>query len=240
MLLFTSHRSNFAARVRYAVYAKGLENMVKMVSPPSNEGSVGGGATSLPGAVSSDDSYMQAVREKNKIGKIPLLVLEDGSSIPESQIIVEYLEDRFDGGPSLLPTEPADRARARLVARLHDCYMGSHFLPVLFRELSEEQTSIGLRWIEHALDTLDEMHPGGERFFVGDGVSVADIGLAPTIVYMLARGDKLRGGTPFHERPNLAGWWRRMMDDATWQRVHAEMQTMAPENTDAHMFSGRV
>ena len=31
-----------------------------------------------------------------------------------------------------------------------------------------------------------------------------------------------------------------MMDDPTWKRVYAEMETMFPANTDAHMFSGRV
>lgn len=242
LTLYTSHRSNFAARARYVVYSKGLEDVVKLVGPPAGEGAVGGGATSLPAdSVGDDDGYMQRVRTHNRIGKIPLLVLADGSSLPESQIIVEYLDERFAGrGPSLLPTDPADRARARLVARIHDVYMGSHFLPVLFRELSEEQTAVGLKWIETALDTLEGLHPGGEAFFVGGQPSVADIGLAPTIVYMLERGGKLAGGSPFGGRPKLAGWWQRMLKDAAWQKVHAEMETMSERNTDAHMFSGRV
>jgi glutathione S-transferase len=190
---------------------------------------------------------MRTVREKNPLGKIPLLVLEDGTALPESQIIVEYLEERFaDRGASLVPEDTAQRARARLVARVHDVYMGSHFLPVLFRTLSEEQTSIGLRWIETALDMLEGEHPGGERFFVGDTVSIADVALAPTIVYMLEGngevGARLGGGEgPFYERPNLKAWWKCMMRDTTWLRVYEEMATMFPRNNpEAHMFSGQV
>eukprot|EP00037_Helgoeca_nana_P018461 m.176591 g.176591 ORF g.176591 m.176591 type:complete len:253 (-) comp24453_c0_seq1:357-1115(-) len=248
LLLFTSHRSNFAARTRYVVYHKGLEDVVEMVQPPANQGAVGGGACSLPGAVAADDSYMRTVREKNPLGKIPLLVLEDGcNALPESQIIVEYLEEKFsDRGPSLMPEDVTQRARARLVARIHDVYMGSHFLPVLFRDLSEEQTSIGLRWIETALDMLECEHPGGECFFVGGSVTIADIALAPTMVYMLeGNGDvgaRLGGGEgPFHGRPNLKAWWACMMRDKTWLRVYDEMATMFPQNNaDAHMFSGQV
>jgi glutathione S-transferase len=185
---------------------------------------------------------MQNIRKHNRIGKIPLLILEDGTAIPESQVIVEYLEERFgtkSGG--LLPCNHAPRSRARLVARIHDVYMGSHFLPTLFRDLSPEQTAIGLKWIETALDMLEELHPSGEQFFVGGQASVADISLAPTIVYMLVRGEKLKGGSPFTGRPHLRAWWARMMRDATWQRIYTEMETVFPANNPlGHMFSGRV
>eukprot|EP00656_Telonema_subtile_P020456 TRINITY_DN21578_c0_g1_i2.p1 TRINITY_DN21578_c0_g1~~TRINITY_DN21578_c0_g1_i2.p1 ORF type:complete len:291 (-),score=53.07 TRINITY_DN21578_c0_g1_i2:105-977(-) len=241
LILFSSPRSNFAGRVRYVVYHHALEDAIQINEPGSSEGSVGGGATSLPAEeVSADDCYMQRVREHNRIGKIPLLLLEDGRALPESQIIVEYLDQRFGVKSPLVPTDPAARAQAQLVARIHDVYMGSHFLPTLFRELSAEQTQIGLKWIENALDTLEGLHPGGETFFVNDRVSVADIGLAPTVVYMLVSGEKLRGGSPFHDRPCLKQWWACMMKDSVWLRVYKEMEKVFPENCEAHMFSGRV
>ena len=247
LTLLSSPRSNFATRARFAVYYLGLEDTVDIVTPPDGEGSVGGGATSLPAeTVHDDDSFMRTVRTVNKIGKIPVLLLEDGTALPESQIIVEYLCHRFEAGSGdggrLLPSDPAERARAQLVVRLHDVYMGSHFLPTLFRDnLSAEQTAIGLKWIETALDALEDLHPGGEAFFVGGGVTVADIGLAPTVVYMLVRGHKLNGGGPFTGRPRLASWWRRMMAEPTWRRCYAEMDAMSPtRNPTGHMFSGRV
>lgn len=227
------------------MYKLGLEDVVEIVTPPDNQGAVGGGATSLPSqSIKDDDSFMRAVRAANDIGKIPVLLLEDQTPLAESQIIVEYLCHRYEaldeGG--LLPSDPAERARAQLIARLHDVYMGSHFLPTLFRDnLSEEQTSIGLRWIETALDAIEGLHPGGEAFFVGGRITVADIGLAPTIVYMLVRGHKLQDGSPFCHRPKLASWWKRMMAEPTWRRCYAEMEAMTPANNpDGHMFSGRV
>eukprot|EP00658_Telonema_sp_P-2_P010766 TRINITY_DN14073_c0_g1_i1.p1 TRINITY_DN14073_c0_g1~~TRINITY_DN14073_c0_g1_i1.p1 ORF type:complete len:303 (+),score=80.50 TRINITY_DN14073_c0_g1_i1:102-1010(+) len=241
MVLWSSLRSNFAARVRYTIYANRLEKHVVIKNPGGKEGSVGGGACSLPAATTAeDDTFMRAVRARNAIGKIPLLVLPDGAAIPESQIIVEFLERRFESPAKLLPHDPESAARAQLVARIHDVYMGSHFLPCLFRELSPEQTELGLRWIHHALDALEGLHPGGERFFVQDRVTVADIAVAPTVVYMLVSGEKLKGGTPFFNRPKLKDWWACMMRDVVWQRVYAEMESMFPQNTEEHMFCGRV
>jgi glutathione S-transferase len=250
LVLISSPRSNFATRVRYVVYKLGLEDCVEIITPLENQGAIGGGATSLPSpSIKDDDSFMRTVKAANAIDKIPVLLLEDETPLAESQIIVEYLCHRFEsseggdeGKGALLPSDPAERARAQLVARLHDVYMGSHFLPTLFRDnLSEEQASIGLRWIETALDTIEGLHPGGEEFFVGNDVTVADIGLAPTVVYMLVRGDKLKGGSPFASRPRLASWCKRMMAEPTWQRCYAEMDAMSPANNpDGHMFSGRV
>src|SRR5512138_1691327 len=52
----------------------------------------------------------------NPAGGVPVLVLDDGAAIPESIVILQYLEDRFPEHP-ILPADPLARARARL---LHD------------------------------------------------------------------------------------------------------------------------
>ena len=49
--------------------------------------------------------------ELNPSGKVP--VLDDGFVLPESAVIMEYLEERHPS-PPLLPTELAARAQARL------------------------------------------------------------------------------------------------------------------------------
>jgi glutathione S-transferase len=57
--------------------------------------------------------------EKNPVGKVPVLE-EDGWVLPESLVIMEYLEERYPE-PALLPADPADRAIARLrIARFDD------------------------------------------------------------------------------------------------------------------------
>ena len=47
--------------------------------------------------------------EKNPRGKVPVLE-EDDFVLPESAVIMEYLEERYPE-PALLPADPADRAR---------------------------------------------------------------------------------------------------------------------------------
>jgi glutathione S-transferase len=44
----------------------------------------------------------EALREQNPLGKIPTLVLEDGSSLFDSRVIVEYL-DMLAGGGKIIP-----------------------------------------------------------------------------------------------------------------------------------------
>ena len=58
-----------------------------------------------PGGVRSD-----AYRAINPLGLVPALVIEDGTVLPESDLIVEYLDERFPE-PRLLPDDADRRAR---------------------------------------------------------------------------------------------------------------------------------
>jgi len=50
--------------------------------------------------------------EKNPLGKVPVLE-EDAFLLPESDVIIEYLDERYPE-PALLPLDPAARALVRL------------------------------------------------------------------------------------------------------------------------------
>ena len=63
--------------------------------------------------------------EKNATGKVPVLE-EDGFVLPESQVIMEYLEERYPE-PALLPADPADRAHARLAVDRFDDLLGDDY-----------------------------------------------------------------------------------------------------------------
>ena len=65
--------------------------------------------------------------EKNPLGKVPVLEEDGGLVLPESLVIMEYLEERYPE-PALWPADPAERARAsvdrpvrRLWSRLLRC-----------------------------------------------------------------------------------------------------------------------
>lgn len=66
----------------------------------------------------------------NPLGKVSGLVLDDGTMLPESEVICEYLEAAFPQ-PPLLPEEPRAAATARLVARITDLYISPCFGPLL-------------------------------------------------------------------------------------------------------------
>ncbi len=59
--------------------------------------------------------------EKNPKGKVPVLE-EDGFVLPESHVIMEYLEERYPE-PALLPADPAERALARLAVDRFDALL---------------------------------------------------------------------------------------------------------------------
>src|SRR3954449_4643009 len=63
--------------------------------------------------------------EKNPLGKVPVLE-EGGWILPESAVIMEYLEERYPE-PPLLPADPADRAVARLAVHRFDNALGGAY-----------------------------------------------------------------------------------------------------------------
>ena len=58
------------------------------------------------------------IYEKNPLGKVPVLE-EDAFVLPESAVIMEYLEERYPE-PSLWPADPAERAFGRLLVERFD------------------------------------------------------------------------------------------------------------------------
>src|SRR3954468_18751624 len=91
MTLYDAPRCPYCARARIALAEKGVE--VETVE------------------VDLDDRPAW-IYEKNVTGRVPVLE-EDGWLLPESAVIMEYLEERYPE-PALLPADPAARADARL------------------------------------------------------------------------------------------------------------------------------
>src|SRR4051794_6395479 len=103
MKLISLPLSPFAARVRAAIHAKDLP--VEIVAPPA------------------DWRTSPEYRKLNPLVRIPVLVLDDGTTLFESGVIVEYLEDAFPESRPLRPQSALDRARVRLVTQLGEQYV---------------------------------------------------------------------------------------------------------------------
>jgi glutathione S-transferase len=65
------------------------------------------------------------IYEKNSTGRVPVLE-EDGWLLPESAVIMEFLEDRYPE-PALLAADAADRALARLWVFRHDDFTKPYY-----------------------------------------------------------------------------------------------------------------
>lgn len=102
MRLYASSNSPFSTRVSIAVQAKGLD----IALPPLPEGGL-------------RSAQFLAL---NPVGKIPVLDLGGGLTLPESTVILRYLEDRHPT-PSLLPGDAEGRARMNTIAALVDTYV---------------------------------------------------------------------------------------------------------------------
>ncbi|MGH9870747.1 MAG: glutathione S-transferase family protein [Candidatus Polarisedimenticolia bacterium] len=156
-------------------------------------------------------------RRLTAVGKVPVLVLEDGTSVYESTIINEYLEERYPENP-LLPAGPALRARARMVEETADQYLGPALRSMLLARArmeggrwvrrpdpSPSQEAEGLRAATPYLDHLNRLVQGREHFL--DRFSLADVGLIP----VLGRTGRAVG-LPLSERwPGLDAWLTRCL-----------------------------
>ncbi|MEQ1929764.1 MAG: glutathione S-transferase family protein [Parvularculaceae bacterium] len=68
----------------------------------------------------------------NPLRRIPLLI-DGGEPIADSSVIAQYLEEKYPG-PAVLPSAPAQRARARWLEEYADTRMGDIFLWRVFSQ----------------------------------------------------------------------------------------------------------
>jgi glutathione S-transferase len=206
MHLYNFDVSPFAARCRLAIYRKALP--IEIVPPPE------GGPRS--------DEY----RALNPMGKVPALVLDDGAVIPESEVILEYLEDRFPD-PALRPELPEARARMRLLSRIGDLYlmppMGRLFGQTRPETRDASVVDAAMTEVGQALDFIEHfIAPDG--WSASEGCSLADCTLVP-LLFLLTRLLPGFGLTePLASRPKTRAYWRRVQADPVVARVLAEME----------------
>lgn len=210
MKLLSSALSPFAARVRLAIYKYDLPVEIA----PANMWTASGQKT---------PEYLAL----NPIGKVPTLILADGSALPESDTIVEYLADAFPT-KGLRPDTPPAVARARLLARVFELYVQTAAWGTLFAQAfaptrdpaaidgAHQRVHDGLAHLEHFLP--------GDRYAVGDRLSTADCALVPFSYFQGLILRNLGKDDPAAQLPKLAAYLERVHQDPTVQRVIAEIR----------------
>jgi glutathione S-transferase len=204
MKLYNLNLSNFASKCRIAIYEKGCP--VEIVP--------------IPGGDLTSPEYLRIY----PLGKTPSLD-GDGMILGESEIINEYLEEKFPT-PPLMPKSPEARARVRSFGRFHDLYLEPPGR-ALFGQLdpktrdaklvAEKLTEITTR-----LDQLEKMLSDG-GFAAGPDFTLADCAIAPTMFFFTSLLPIL-GAKPVAEgRPKIARWWTQVQTRPSVKKVIGEM-----------------
>jgi stringent starvation protein A len=136
------------------------------------------------------------IYEKNATGRVPVIE-EDGWVLPESAVIMEYLEERYPE-PPLLAADPADRALARLWIFRHDEFTRPYYA---LRRGDSGAPAAFVAQLTHLDGAL------AARPWLGGGdYGLADIAYVP---WVLRARDML--GVPLDRHPALAAWLERML-----------------------------
>lgn len=150
-------------------------------------------------------------RAKNPAGLIPVLELDDGSYIPESSAIVEYLED-IHPEPSMRGDTPQLRGRVRAVERIASDLaivagaMLQHSLPRFASHIQQVPAvaEVMRANVSQQLAVL-EAHLGDKPFLVTDRLTIADITL-----FSFTQAFRVRMNTNLTEGcPRLSAWYER-------------------------------
>lgn len=174
-----------------------------------------------------DETERERYREIYPLGRIPLLVLDDGHLIPESSIIVEYLDTNLDAGTRLIPSAPDEARQTRFHDRMLDLYLNDSIASLLFQSWKPEEArdreligrsrfraGVMYDFLEHRLD--------GRTWLMGEDFTMADCAAGPALLYA---GDLF----PFAERPALAAYWERLRARPSYARVLEEADPLLRE-----------
>jgi glutathione S-transferase len=133
------------------------------------------------------DRTSRAEYEKlNPIGKVPFLRDEARDwKVPESSIIIEYVDRHCAGGTQLVPSDPDQARQARFYDRLFDLYITEPALKIFFdgRRPADKRDPLGVEQAEKRLDktyALLDGHMAKRQWVLGDAFSMGDIAAAPS------------------------------------------------------------
>jgi len=145
MILRSSAASPFVRKVRIAIALLGLDSKIEVRETDLNDPA-------------------DTIRAQNPLGKIPALVLDDGTTLYDSRVILEYL-DHFAGGGRIIPRDPAARFETLRLQALCDGILDACVLIVYESRYRPEDKRVQA-WLERqagkvkrALDALEAAPP---------------------------------------------------------------------------------
>lgn len=203
MRLFSGDLSPYSARVRMQIYAKGLTD-IEIVRP----------------ATFGTPQF----RQDHPIGRIPVLEV-DGDTIPESEVIAEYLEELYPE-PSLLGTSPRETAHIRTVARIGDIYVMNNMfmLSPQARASTRNQGVVDLLGgqVVRNLKALERMI-GEDGFACCGRLTMADCALVPALFLVENVAPSVGLTDLIPANPKVAAYWAAIQRQDPAAKVLAEL-----------------
>jgi len=162
-------------------------------------------------------------------GRVPVME-HDGFRLYETQAILRYL-DRQIPQPSLTPTDIKRAARMDQVMNINDWYLfhgvGNVIIfhrviaPRLMGQAADEAAIKAAMPKAHAVFNELARLLGGQPYFTGDTLSLADLMVAPAVEFFTAIPEWSALGA---SHANLVSWMGRMQDRpsmkaTTWEHV---------------------
>lgn len=205
MKLYFNPLSTYSQKVLIALYEKGIEFEPEIVNLFSPEGKA-------------------EYKKISPIGKVPLMILpeKDGWQVPESTSIIEYLDQKYDEQPKLIPSDPDAARQTRFFDRMNDLYVANSFGTIFFGAMkpADKQDAEAIAGAKEKLDIcyghLDTMLEKN-TWLGGDAFTMADCSLIPSLGY-------LRQTYPFEKYKNLTAYWNRAAERPSVARVLKEAE----------------
>jgi glutathione S-transferase len=187
MILRSSPASPFARKVRIAISLLGFDGDVTVTAADPTDAS-------------------DTIRRQNPLGKIPVLLVEDGTAFYDSRVILDYLDHRAGGG-KIVPRDAEQRLAALRLQALCDGILDASILTIYEARWRKPETH-DQKWLDHqagkaarGLATLEAAPPPL------DGIPqrlphVGEIAVACALGYR----DFRFGGSWRGDHPRLVAW----------------------------------
>jgi glutathione S-transferase len=179
-----------------------------------------------------------AVLALNPLGKVPVLICDDGEILFDSNVICEYL-DGLHAGPKLIPQEPRPRFRALamqalaqgiadagIAARWETDRRPTHLRWPTMHAAQIQKIAAACDFLEHE---MSRRNPPVPRRLAAPGIAtvpapapnLGDIALATALSWIEFRG--VYGFT--EQSPNLSAWYQAMCARPSMQATALEGET---------------
>ncbi|MCE1237767.1 MAG: glutathione S-transferase N-terminal domain-containing protein [Hyphomicrobiales bacterium] len=164
-ILRSSPASPFGRKVKIAAHELGLIDRLTIVM-----------------ADTADPS--DSLRAQNPLGKIPVLVFDDGATLFDSRVILEWL-DLEAGGGRILPNEPAARFATLRLQALADGVTDAAIL-IVYESRYRAETERSAAWVAYQQAKIDRTlaHLEAAPPALDAAVDVGAIALAAALGYL--------------------------------------------------------